>query len=298
MGKYVLSCCSTTDLTPEFFTRRDVSYISFHYELDGKSYRDDFGQTIPLKDFYQAMAQGALTRTSQVNVQEYEEYFRAFLKAGQDVLHVTLSTGISGTYNAAVVAAEHVGAEFPDRVIYVVDSLGASSGYGLLMDKLADMRDAGLTIAEAKAWVEEWRLHLQHWFISTDLTFFVRGGRISKTAGFIGNVLNICPLMRVDAKGRLEVVSKVRTRKKAYRELVRCMQAYGNAGYAEKCFISQSACYEEARAVAELIEQAFPDIREGVQIFDIGTTIGSHTGGGTIALFFWGEKREDELRSV
>ncbi len=225
---------------------------------------------------------------------EYEEYFRALLEAGQDVLHVTLSSGISSTYNSAVVAAEHVGAEFPDREIYVVDSLGASSGYGLLMDKLADMRDEGLSVAEAKAWVEEWRLHVQHWFISTDLTFFVRGGRISKTAGFIGNVLNICPLMRVDEAGRLEVVSKVRTRKKAYRELVRCMQDYGNANYAEKCFISQSACYEDARTVADLIEQAFPNIKDGVQIFDIGTTIGSHTGGGTIALFFWGAERTKE----
>ncbi len=293
MGEFILSCCSTTDLNQAYFQKRKIPYLCFHYELDGKAYQDDFGQTIPLDTFYQAMAKGALTRTSQINVQEYMDYFRNFCEQGKDVLHVTLSSGISGTYNSAVLAAERLKEAFPERTIEIVDSLGASSGYGLLMDKLADLRDRGASLDELKKWAEENRLFVHHWFLSTDLTYFIRGGRISKTAGWIGSVLNICPLMQVDREGKLAIVSKIRTKKKALKELVVKMQEHAQNGvqYADACFISQSACYEEARQAADAIEKIFPHLTGKVQIFDIGTTIGSHTGAGTIALFFWGDER-------
>lgn len=294
MEEYILSCCSTADLSKDYLEERKIKYVCFHYELDGKQYKDDFGESIPLEDFYRAMDNGAMTRTSQVNVQEYVDHFRPFLESGKDILHLTLSTGISGTYNSAKIAQEKLQQEFPARKIIVMDSLAASAGYGLFMDKLADLRDQGHSLEELQTWAEENRPYVHHWFLSTDLTFYVRGGRISKTAGFIGNVLNICPLMHVDKDGKLEIVSKVRTKKKAFKEIVEKMKEHAQNGteYDQKCFISQSGCYEDARTVADLIEESFPHLKGKVQIFNIGTTIGSHTGRGTIALYFWGDRRE------
>ncbi len=295
MQKYILSCCSTADLSAEHFQSRDISYICFHYELDGKQYPDDLGQSIPFDEFYKAMANGADTKTSQVNAEEYEEYFENFLKQGLDILHVTLSSGISGSINSANIARSNLQERYPDRKIYIVDSLGASSGYGLIMDKLADLRDEGKSIDEVHDWVEANKLRLHHWFFSTDLTFYIKGGRVTKTEGMIGNMLNICPLLNMDNLGRLIPRSKVRTKKKVIKTIVERMQEHAQDGvnYSGKCYISQSACYEDARKVADLVEETFPNLNGKVVINNIGTTIGSHTGPGTIALFFWGDERID-----
>ncbi|MGN1230681.1 MAG: DegV family protein [Anaerotignum sp.] len=293
MENFVLSCCSTADLSKEHFINRKIQYICFHYELDGKPYRDDLGETMPFDKFYQAMANGADTKTSQINAAEFEEYFEAFLKQGKDILHVTLSSGISGVYNSANLAKELLQEKYPDRKIYIVDSLGASSGYGLLMDRLADLRDAGKSIDEVYQWAEENKLRLQHWFFSSDLTFFIKGGRVTKTAGFVGTMLNICPLLHVDGEGKLMPHQKVRTKKKVIEAIVKKMEelAEGGTAYQGKCYISHSACKEDAEAVAKLVESRFPRMEGKVLINDIGTTIGSHTGPGTVALFFWGAKR-------
>ena len=278
MTDYILSCCSTVDLTKEHLDSRDIKYACFHYELDGKQYLDDLGQSMPLSDFYKAMADGAMTKTSQINAEEYEAYFRPFLEQGRDVIHLTLSSGISGTINSANIARDGLLEEFPDRKIYIIDSLAASSGYGLLMDKLADLRDDGMDIDELAAWAEEHRLEVN-----------------SKTAGFIGGVLNICPLLNVSNKGELIVRDKIRTKKKVIKESLVKMQQLckDGADYSEKVYISHSACYEDAKALAELVEAAFPKMKGKVLINDIGTTIGSHTGPGTVALYFWGKKRVD-----
>lgn len=294
MGKYILSCCSTADLSREHFERRDIHYICFHYMLNGVSYPDDLGQTMPFDKFYQAMADGADTRTSQVNADEFMEYFGAFLEQGYDILHVSLSSGISGVSNSACIARDDLAPRYPDRKIYVVDSLGASSGYGLLMDKLADLRDEGKTIDEVRDWAEAHKLHLHHWFFSTDLTFYVKGGRISKASGWFGTMLHICPLLNMDNLGRLIPRYKCRGKNKVIREIVERMVEHAQDGleYSGKCFISNSACLEDAQAVAQMIEERFPRLNGRVLINSVGTTIGSHTGPGTVALFFWGDKRE------
>ena len=294
MSNYVLSCCSTADLKKEHFNKRDINYICFHYELDGKDYRDDLGQTMSFEDFYRAMSEGADTKTSQINAEEYEEYFETFLKEGKDILHVTLSSGISGTLNSAMIAKSMCEEKYPDRKIYIVDSLNASSGFGLLVDKLADLRDEGKSIDEVYAWAEENKLNAHAWFFSTDLTFFVKGGRISKTSGFVGGILNICPLLNIDNEGKLIPRQKIRTKKKVMETIVEQMEACAQGGneYSGKCYISHSACLEDAKAVAEKIESRFPKLNGKVEINDVGTTIGSHTGPGTVALFFWGGNRE------
>ena len=295
MSNYILSCCSTADLSKEHFEKREIHYICFHFMLDDITYPDDLGQSIPFPEFYQKMADGAMTKTSQVNADEFVEYFRPFLQEGKDIIHFTLSSGISGVYNSACIAKDMLSEEFPDRKIYIIDSLAASSGYGLLMDALADKRDEGLDIDALKDWATQHLLNLNHWFFSGDLTFFIRGGRISKTAGTIGNMLNICPLMNVNNEGKLIVREKVRSKKKVIKAIVGKMEELATDGlnYDGKCYISQSACYEDARAVADLIESKFPNLDGKVEINNIGTVIGSHTGPGTVALFFWGQERTE-----
>lgn len=293
MSEYIISCCSTADLTEEHFRSRDISYISFHFELDGKDYSDDLGKSIPFEEFYRLMQQGSETRTSQVNVEEFETYFESFLKDGKDILHVCLSSGISGVINSANIAKTELEERYPGRKVLIVDSLGASSGYGLLMDKLADLRDEGKSIDQVYEWANANKLRLHHWFFSTDLTFYIKGGRISKTAGTIGSILNICPLLNMDNLGKLIPRYKIRTKKKVIRAIVDKMEEFADDGldYSGKCYISQSACYEDARAVADLVEARFPRLNGKVEINYVGTTIGSHTGPGTVALFFWGSQR-------
>ena len=294
MSDFCLSCCSTADLTAEHFQQRGISYICFHYELDGKEYLDDCGKSMDFETFYRAMDNGADTKTSQVNTEEFEAYFEPFLKEGKDIVHVCLSSGISGVFNSANVAKAELEERYPDRKIYVVDSLGASSGYGLLMDRLADLRDEGMSAEQIYEWAMEHRLNVHHWLFSTDLKFYIKGGRISKTAGFVGGMLGICPLLNMDDQGRLIPRAKIRSKRKVIQAIVDKMEENAEDGlnYSGKCYISQSACMEDAREVARLVEERFPKLNGRVEINYVGTTIGSHTGPGTVALFFWGKKRE------
>lgn len=295
MNSYILSCCSTADLTKEHFQRRNISYICFHFELDGKEYPDDLGTSIPFDQFYQAMQQGADTKTSQVNAEEFIDYFEPFLKEGKDIVHVTLSSGISGVYNSACIAKNELEEKYPNRKIYIIDSLNASSGYGLLMEQLADLRDKGLSAGDLAAWAEENKRNFHSWFFSSDLTFYVKGGRISKTSGFVGNLLNICPLLDMNCEGKLTPRFKIRTKKKAISAIVEQMKTYAKDGvnYSGKCYISNSACEADAKAVADLVKETFPNIDGEILINSVGTTIGSHTGPGTVALFFWGQQRDN-----
>jgi DegV family protein with EDD domain len=275
--------------------RRGIRYACFHYILDGQEYLDDMGETLPLDDMYQKMVEGAETKTSQVTVGEYMDHFESMLKEGKDVLHIAFSSGLSGTYNSACIAVDELREKYPERKIYLVDSMAASSGFGLIMETLADKRDEGQDIDELYDWITHNKLRMQHWFFSTDLTFYIRGGRVSKTAGFVGNVLNICPLLNVDYLGRLQPREKIRGKKKVIARTLEMMEKHAEGGldYSGKCYISYSACLDDALKLASMIEERFPKLAEQVQIYPIGATIGSHTGPGTVALFFWGDERED-----
>ena len=295
MNNYILSCCSTVDLSKEHLESRNIKYACFHYFLDGVEYSDDLGQTMSFDKFYEAMANGADTRTSQINAAEFEEYFEEFLKEGKDVLHVSFSSGLSGTYNSAKIAAAELREKYPERKLIIVDSLAAASGYGLFMDMIADKRDDGMSIEELEAWVIENRLKIHHWFFATDLTFFVKGGRVSKAAGWFGTALKICPLLNVSYEGKLVPREKIRTKKKVIEAIVEKMAECADGGeeYTGKCYICHSACEDDARAVADLVEARFPKMNGKVLINSIGTVIGSHTGPGTVALFFAGKERND-----
>ena len=220
-------------------------------------------------------------------------FFEPFLSKGKDLLHISLSSGLSGSFNSAVIAREQLKKKYPDRMIQVVDSLGASSGYGLLVDSAVDMKNAGASLQDVVDWIEENKLKIHHWFFSTDLSHYKRGGRISTASAVVGGLLNICPLMNMDNHGKLIPREKIRGKKQVIRQIVKKMKTHAQNGldYSGKCFISNSACFEDARMVADLVEETFPHLRDKVLINSVGTVIGSHTGPGTVALFFFGDER-------
>ena len=295
MNKFLLSCCSTSDLNVKHYKDRGIRYICFHYFLDGIEHKDDFGETLPISEFYKKMEQGAMTKTSQLNAQDYYNYFENLINEGyKEILHLTLSSGISGTINSARIAVNMINEKYKDVKIYIVDSLAASSGYGLLMEKLADLKDEGKSIEEVRDWAENNRLSINHWFFSTDLKYYVRGGRISKTSGFFGNMLHVCPLLNVNDEGKLIPREKIIGKKKVINAIVQKMieNAKDGKDYNDYCYISHSAVFEDAKAVKDKVEDYFPNLKGKVEIFDIGTTIGSHTGPGTVALFFVGKERK------
>lgn len=293
MSDYILSCESTVDLSPAKIKELGLECINFHFYIDGNEFSDDLGNTVPYEQFYQAMREGADTKTAAIGTGEYIAFFRNFLEQGKDVLHVSLSSGISGTYESACIAADELTIEFPDRKVYIIDSLAASSGFGLLMQALSEHRASGTSIDELRLWADQHKLNDWHWFFSTDLTFYIKGGRVKPISGFVGNILGICPLLNMDSLGQLIPREKIRSKKKVIRRIVEKMEETADKGldYDGPVFISHSDCLKDARAVADLVEERFPKMRGKVEIYDIGTTIGSHTGPGTVALFFWGVER-------
>lgn len=295
MNSYILSTCSTLDKSFEYVKERNIEYIKFVFLTDGKENFDDLGQALSYDKFYQMMRDGVDTKTSQPNVQDYKNYFEPFLKEGKDVIHLNLSSGLSGAQTSAKIAREELLEKYPERKLYVIDSLGASAGMGLLVDKMADLRDEGMSIDDLAKWAEENKLKLHHWFFSTDLTFYVKGGRVSKVAGWFGTVLKICPLLNMDLNGKLIPRQKIKGKASVIKEIVKKMEenAEGGLNYNGKCYISHADSYEDARMVADLVEAKFPSLNGKVEISSIGTTIGSHTGPGTVALFFFGNERKD-----
>lgn len=293
MADYYLTCCSTADMTYDYFQKRNIPFVCFHYHMDGKEYPDDLGQTMSFEEFYARIDAGAMPSTSQVNVEQFIEFFGPYLEDGKDILHISLSTGLSGSYNSACMARDELLQKYPKRKIFIVDSLGASSGYGLLTDMAADLRDKGAAIEDLFNWVEENKLYIHHWFFSTNLSHYKRGGRISAASAVVGTILKICPLLNMSYDGKLIVRTKIRSKKLVILEIVKMMERHAQNGtdYAGKCFISNSACYEDAREVADLIEEKFPHLDGSVLINSVGTVIGAHTGPGTVALFFYGDKR-------
>ncbi|MFO3715890.1 DegV family protein [Anaerococcus cruorum] len=293
MTDYILSCESTIDLSVDYVNKLDVSVINANYELDGKNYLDDFGQSLNMKTFYDNMRQGASPSTSRINTGEYVEYLKSLLEKGQDVVHICLSTGMSSQYESLLEAINILKEDFPERKIYPIDSKMASAGVGLLVSKLSKLKKEGMNAEQLYNWAQENKLHVINYTSNENLEYVARGGRISKTAASIGGVLHICPLIEVDDQGHMIVTSKIRTRKKLLKTLLQKMQdnAIGGQDYNDQVFISTADNIELSNEVKEMIEEAFPHIDGGVKIFNIGPTVGSHIGPGTIAIFYWGKER-------
>ena len=291
--KFVLSCCSTVDLPYAYMAQRNIPVLFYHYVVGDQEYVDDMGRDpAALPRFYGFLKAGQLPQTSQINVADYLDFFEEQLKKG-DLLHIAFTSGQSGSVHNAVAAAKLLQEKYPDRKLVVIDSLCSSSGYGLLVDYAADMRDAGEDIDTVAQWVLDNRNKVHHQFFSSDMTQFRRTGRVSGAAATVATVLNICPIMRLDDKGAIKAYSKVRGKKKAVETTVDTMEQHAQGGrdYDGKCFICHSQCPEDARLVMDAVEERFPKLKGKVRLCDIGTIIGSHAGQGTVAVFFMGDER-------
>lgn len=291
---FTLSCCSTVDVPYSYLESRHIPVLFYTYVVDDVTYVDDMGRDPnALPHFYEMLAAGKLPQTSQINVAEYAEFFDGLLKQGGDVLHLGFTSGQSGSIHNAFIAANMMREKYPGQKLLVVDTLCSSSGYGLLVDTVADMRDAGASIEDAYQWTLDNRNKVHHQFFSTDMTQFRRTGRVSGAAAAIATVLNICPIMRLNDEGRIIAYDKVRGKKRAVAVTVENMlqHAQNGADYAGRCYICNSDCPEDAKLLTDAIEEKFPNLKGKIVQCDIGTIIGSHAGKGTVAVFFMGDER-------
>ncbi len=290
---YVLSCESTVDLPYDYVTGRDISVLFYSYVLDGVEYQDNMGRDPEaMKEFYQKLADGALPTTSQINIYEYEEYFDRLLQQG-DVVHIALGLGMTPSVKNAYEAAKLLEEKYPGRKLVVLDSKCSSTGYGLLVDCAADLRDRGADIEELKDWVLQNRNKLHHQFFSTDLTMYKRSGRVSGPTAAIGTILGICPLMHLNSAGCIIAYSKVRGEHKAISETAKTVLQHIQDGkdYRGKLFINHSNCPELAEQLRQALIPDLGEIAGHAPIYEIGSIIASHCGPGTVAVFFFGDDR-------
>ncbi len=292
MSDFKIITDSTADLPEEYLKEHDIDCMNLCYMIGGETYGGETGKELPWKEFYAMMRGGEMPTTAQINPEEAKEHFKACIEAGnKKILYLAFSSGLSGTYNSGRIAAEEIKEEYPDCEIVVIDTLCASLGEGLLVDYAVKMKEAGKSLAEVAAWVEEHKLNLVHVFTVDDLNHLHRGGRVSKAVAIIGTLVGIKPVLHVDDEGHLVSLDKVRGRKKSLIQLVDNMEKQMGS-YADKndvFFISHGDSLEDAEFVAEEVKKRF-GIQECI-INRVGPTIGAHSGPGTIALFFMGDVR-------
>lgn len=289
MREYVITTDNNSDLPDAYYNNHGVGCTYLSYSMEGVNYT--YGNFLPVHEFYEAMRKGALPTTAQVNPEAARMLMEPYLKEGKDILHIAFSSGLSGTYNSARIAAEELMEEYPERSIQVVDSLSASLGQGLLVYLAQQRKEEGEDMESLVRWIEENRLHIVHLFTVDDLFHLHRGGRVSKTTAVIGSMLNIKPVLHVDNEGKLISIGKSRGRKKALQELINLMdQKIGS--YKNSCntvFISHGDCEEDAKYVEKKVREKYNI--QTVIINNVGATIGAHSGPGTLALFFVGDER-------
>lgn len=280
---------SCSDLPKDYVLARALSVIPLRFHIGGKEYLDDFGQSMSCKEFYGKLREGATSTTAQINTEEFCRNFSPVLESGEDVLYLAFSSALSGTYQSARLAAKELKARYPERTVAVVDSLCASMGQGLLAHYALNNRDAGMSLAENVAWLEENKGKVCHWFTVFDLNHLRRGGRVSAAAAFVGTMLSIKPVLHVDDAGRLIPVEKAKGRARSIRALLDHMKATVIRPEEQVVFISHGDSEADAQALADSIRQQW-NVQE-IKIHNIGPVIGSHSGPDTIALFFLGEPR-------
>ncbi|MGM9526850.1 MAG: DegV family protein [Oscillospiraceae bacterium] len=290
MSDYKITTDSTTDITPELVDELELHVIPMIFTVDGKDYRNTpDNKDLDPHEFYEMLRNGKQSLTTQINGETFKDEVRPFLDNGLDVLHLCFSSGLSSTYNSIRLAAEDLLEEYPDRKIIIVDTLAASMGEGLIVYHAGVLRKQGKSIDEVAAWVEENKLKLAHWFTVDDLNFLKRGGRLSGAAAFFGTVLNIKPVLHVDDEGHLIPIDKIRGRRKSLECLVDHMAKTAVNPSEQVIFISHGDALEDAQYVEKLVRERFGV--KTVYMNHIGPVIGSHSGPGTVALFFLAEKR-------
>ena len=278
------TCC---DLWPEFYQELNVDVIPLSVNFQGQvidTYTESW-----LKDFYNGLRNGEAAQTAAVNPEGWKNIIEPVLQSGQDALVLAFSSGLSTTYQSAVIATQELEELYPQRKVSVVDSLCASMGQGLLLYYACKMRDSGLSLEELTQWCEDNKLNLCHWFTVDDLMYLKRGGRVSAATALVGTMLQIKPVMHVDNEGHLVKVSTARGRKASLDALAKKVDETGLPGKNDTVFISHGDCPEDAQYLADKLKAQY-GVKE-VIIYYVGAVIGSHSGPGTVALFFLGNQR-------
>lgn len=291
MADYVLTCSSTADLPVEYTKEHDIGVIPYHFYLDGQEYLDDQEHSIPTKAFYDKMRQGGTPSTSMVNTELYADFFRPYLEAGKDVLHLEFSSGLSGSLDSAMRAARNLMEEYPERTVRIVDTLSASRGYGLVVYLTEEKKEEGADLDQAAAFAEETGKKITHWFAVESLEYLRRGGRLSRASAFLGTMLNIKPVLAVNDEGKVVPVEKIRGRKKSIAELLNKMEADIDNPDGQTVFVGHGDAPEEAEFVAEEIRKRFPTVKD-VKTYYIGPVVGSHTGPGTVGIHYVAKQRD------
>ncbi len=287
MSSYAITTDTTCDLPNEYLKQNNIDIITLYYSMDDVIYGDD--KNIEPSEFYNMMRNGKMPTTMACNPENTEQCFRKYLEAGQDVLHIAFSSALSSSYNTAAIVGRELAEEYKDRTIIVIDSKAASMGEGLMVYKAVQNREQGMNIKDNAAWLEENKLHFCHQFTVDDLNHLHRGGRVSKATAIIGTMINVKPVLHVDDEGRLISLSNVRGRKKSLNTLVDNMEKTCTGFENDIVFISHGDCLKDAEYVRDQIRERF-----GIQNFMINyvcPTVGAHSGPGTLALFFMGNKR-------
>ena len=281
---------SSSNLTEEVIDQFDLHILPLAFMVDGEEHHSYLkGQKTDLKQFYTMMREGKVITTSLPNLKDSRELLKGLLASGQDVLYIGFSSGRSGTYQAIDLLLAELADAYPDRTVLAVDTLAASMGEGLLVWYAAKMREEGASITEVRDWLEANKLHLAHWFTVDDLNHLERGGRVSGAAAFFGTMLNIKPVLHVDDAGHLIPMEKVRGRKASLDALVAHMEKDAVDPASQTVFISHGDCRADAEYVADLVREKFGT--QDIRIHSIGPVIGSHSGPGTVALFYLGRTR-------
>lgn len=281
---------SASNLTEEMIDEFGLEILPLAFMIDGVEYRSYLkGQHVDLKQFYTMMREGKVITTSLPNMQETESTLRTILDAGDDVLYLGFSSALSGTYEATALLMAQLAEEYPERTLRAEETFAASGGQGLLVYLACKKKEEGASIDETAAFVEATRDCLCHWFTVDDLMFLFRGGRVGRTSAWAGTMLNIKPVLHVDAAGALIPMEKVRGRKKSIKALVDHMEQTAIDPAAQTVFITHGDCLEDAELLKREIEE-----RLGVTDFVINyvdPVIGAHSGPGTLALFFVGTEK-------
>lgn len=290
LNNYVIITDSTSDISQKIADQLNVPILPLQFEMDGLVYRDFADEReMTSSEFYDNMRKGKTSKTSQINVNSFCEYFSEYLDKGMDILYLAFSSGLSGTYNASCMAANELKEKYPERKIVSIDTLAASMGEGLLVYYAAQKKKSGMKMEELVKWIEDNKLKFCHWFTVDDLHHLKRGGRISAATAVVGSALQIKPVMHVDDEGHLINISKVRGRKASLEALVEKMAQTYMEEY-DIVMISHGDCLKDAEYVASLVKKKFKSVKE-VIIGNVGPVIGSHTGPGVVALFYVGKNR-------
>ena len=277
---------ATSDLNEDLET---VKIIPMNVEIGDKEYVYGPQGNISCSEFYGLQKQGKYASTSQINVLEYEKYFEEALKEGKDVLYISFSSGMSGTYQTACLCKKELEESYPDNRIICIDSLCAAVGEGLLIKEVDKKKREGMSMDELVDWVENNKMNLCHWFTVDNFDHLKHGGRVSAVAATLGNTLNIKPLLRVDEEGKLRVVKKIRGRHKAMAAQVECIVKTWSPEISKSVVIGHGDDLKAAEELKEYVENKLPDAE--IYISDIGPIIGAHTGPGVMVLAFWGTGR-------